>query len=395
MKLTVKQTVVDIDLHGKTERIIFDDDIPGFGIRVRAAGSRKWIFQYRVGSKQRRMVLGSATGVPLSLARKKAGELHARVQLGEDPAMDKDTARQSADETFGALAEQYLAARQSRWRSSTAYEARRQLVKLAKSLHRFPITAVSQKNISDLLDSLSGDVIRNRTRANLSAFFSWVIKKGIELPKGNVAAHTEKRKENSRTRVLSDSELRAIWGACRDDVFGAVVKVLILSGQRKSEIGLLRWDEVGDEQILLPGSRTKNRRDHVVPLSDAAKEILDKHRADGRVFVFGRYDSGAAGWNSAKLDLDARIAKASKELEHWTLHDLRRTVATGMAELGVQPHIIEAVLNHASGHKSGVAGIYNRATYDKEKREALSLWAEHVTALVEGRAAKVLPLKRA
>ena len=84
-----------------------------------------------------------------------------------------------------------------------------------------------------------------------------------------------------------------------------------------------------------------------------------------------------------------------KPLEHWTIHDLRRTVATGMAELGVQPHIIEALLNHVSGHKGGVAGIYNRATYDKEKREALNLWGEHVLSVIEGRGAKVLPLKRA
>jgi integrase len=101
------------------------------------------------------------------------------------------------------------------------------------------------------------------------------------------------------------------------------------------------------------------------------------------------------GYNIAKHELDARVAERGKPVTHWTLHDLRRTCATRMAELGVQPHIIGAVLNHVSGHKGGVAGIYNRATYDKEKREALNLWAEHVTALVEGRAAKVLPLKRA
>src|SRR5262249_6629475 len=213
--------------------------------------------------------------------------------------------------------------------------------------------------------------------------------------KGNIASYTEKRKENSRTRVLSDTELKAIWAACRDNGFGAIIRLLVLTGQRKSEIGSLRWDEVQDEQIVLPPQRTKNGRTHGVPLSDAAKAILDKFRSNHRTYVFGRYDSGFGGWNTAKSELDANIAKASKPIEHWTLHDLRRTAATRMADLGVQPYIIEAVLNHVSGHRAGVAGIYNRATYDKEKREALNLWAEHVLATVEGHAAKVLPLKRA
>jgi integrase len=394
MQFTVK-TTASIKLEGKTERIVFDGDIKGFGLRLREGGSRTWIYQYRIGSKQRRMVLGSAKSVPLSVARENAGRLEAKVKLGGDPAMDKETARRSADETFGVLVEQYLAARQSKWRPNTEREVRRHLTKYAKSLHRFPIAAVSQKNISDLLDNLNGDATRNRVRANLSTFFSWTIKKGIDLPRGNVASYTEKQKENSRTRVLSDNELRTIWRACRDDAFGAIVKLLLLTGQRKSEIGFLRWDEVHDEQIALPAARTKNKRDHVVPLSDDAKAILDKFRVDGRTHVFGRYDTGFGGWNTAKLELDARIAKAGKPLEHWTLYDLRRTAARRMADLGVQPHIVEAVLNHVSGHKAGVAGIYNRARYDKEKRAALNLWAEHVMALVEGRKAVVVPMKRA
>lgn len=145
----------------------------------------------------------------------------------------------------------------------------------------------------------------------------------------------------------------------------------------------------------MPAERTKNKRAHTISLSGAANGILKQISNEGRRYVFGRGDSGFGGWNWSKQQLDARIAKTDAPLAPWTLHDLRRTAATRMAELGVQPHIIEAVLNHASGHKSGVAGIYNRATYDKEKREALNLWAEHVMATVEGRKAKVLPLKRA
>ena len=169
----------------------------------------------------------------------------------------------------------------------------------------------------------------------------------------------------------------------------------MLTGQRANEIGALRWDEVSDEQILLPAQRTKNGRQHIVPLNDVAKDIFAKVSSKDRTYVFGRDDSGFQGWSKAKAKIDARTADGKKPLAHWTPHDLRRTVATRMAELGVQPHIVEAVLNHVSGHKSGVAGIYNRATYDKEKREALNFWAEHLLAVVEGRAATVVPLKRA
>jgi integrase len=153
---------------------------------------------------------------------------------------------------------------------------------------------------------------------------------------------------------------------------------------------LLRWDEVHDDQIILPGSQTKNGRTHVVPLTDQVQTILSRLRRDARQSVFGRRGGGFGDWPRGKAALDARIRK----VVGWTLHDIRRTVATRMAELGIQPHIIEAVLNHVSGHKGGVAGIYNRATYDKEKREALNLWAEHVLALVEGRAATIVPMKR-
>jgi integrase len=383
---------------GQKECIVFDEDIPGFGIRIREGGSRTWIFQYRVGSKQRRMVLGSASDAQLNLAdtRKIASKLHGRVALGEDPAMDKATAKRDAENTLRSLAEQYLESRKPSWRPGTYREVVRHLNLHARPLHRIPIASVSQNDIVRLLDDIarkSGGATANKTRANLCALMGWVIKRGIKLPEGNVASYTEKPvQEQPRERVLSDTELRAIWNGCLDDHYGTIIKLLLLTGCRANEIGRLRWDELHDEQIILPGARTKNKRAHVVPLSEPAKAIVARlHRRPDRVCVFGRrQDTGFSGWSAAKRELDSR-AKA----EHWTVHDLRRTVATRMVELGVQPHIVEAVLNHVSGHKSGVAGIYNRATYDKEKREALNLWAGHVMATAEGRAATVVPLKRA
>jgi integrase len=383
MRLTVKSVAALGLPRGKSDHIEFDADISGFGVRLRAGGSRTWIYQYRIGSKQRRMVLGSANSVPLALARENASQLEAKVRLGGDPAMVKETARRDADNTFGALVARYLESRKSEWRPRSEREVTRHLTLYAKPLHRLPITAVSQRDVADLLSGVAkdaGNVTSNRVRASMAAFLGWIIREGIRLPEGNVAAYTNKREERSRDRVLSDAELKTIWHACPANDYGAILKLLMLTGQRAGEIAALRWSEIHDDQIVLSAERTKNARTHVVPLSEPAKVILAAFTAKGRSCVFGRDNRGFCGWSTAKESIDARIA-----LAHWTPHDLRRTVATRMAELGVQPHVIEAVLNHVSGHKGGVAGIYNRATYDKEKREALNLWAEHFTALV-GRA---------
>jgi integrase len=381
MKLTIKK-IAELKLPaGSTDAVFWDDDVAGFGIRLREGGSRTWIYRYRIGSKQRSMKLGSATSIPLVVARKMASEQEAEVRLGGDPALKKETANLAADNTLGVLANQFLEARKSKWRPKSYKQYERHLLKYARPLHRLPITAVSQRNIANLLADItneSGEPTSNRLRSTLCSLFGWVIKEGIRLPEGNVASYTNKHEEKSRDRVLTDAELKTIWKACPESDFGAIIKLLILTGQRANEIGGLRWEEVYDEQIVLPSQRTKNKRTHIVPLSDPARTMLTPFRADGRAHVFGRVDSiGFDGWGYAKRNLDARVA-----LEHWTIHDIRRTVATRMAELGVQPHIIEAVLNHVSGHKGGIAGVYNRATYDKERRSALNLWAGHIMALV-------------
>jgi integrase len=387
MRLTVKAAVDTKLPPGIKDTVFWDDDIAGFGLRIREGGSRTWIYRYRIGRKQQRSIsLGSATSVPLSVARKNAGALEAKVKLGGDPALDKETARIEAENTVGSLVDQYLDARNPDWRPNSLRQIRRHLLVYAKPLHRLPITVVSQRNVAGLLNdvaSSSGHVSSNRLRASLTTFLGWVIRQGIELPKGNVASYTEARKEKSRERVLNNAEIRAIWRACRDDDHGNIVKLLLLTGQRAAEIGELRWGEIQDDQILLPSSRTKNKRPHAVPLSAPVRVILDRLRIIDRAFVFGRDDThGFQGWGVSKKRLDQRIAKAGAPLPHWTVHDLRRTAATGMAGLKIQPHIIEAVLNHVSGHKAGVAGIYNRAAYDEEKREALDRWARHVLAIV-------------
>jgi integrase len=165
-----------------------------------------------------------------------------------------------------------------------------------------------------------------------------------------------------------------------DNDYGKINKLLILTAQRRGEIGELRVAEINrkEQQIELSGERTKNSLPHIVPLSDAAMEILESIDMDGRTFVFGRNLSAPfSGYSKAKheLDLECKIAD-------WRLHDYRRTGSTRMGENGVLPHVVEAVLNHVSGSKGGVAGVYNKAMYLKEKREALNTLASFVMRVV-------------
>ena len=263
--------------------------------------------------------------------------------------------------------------------------------------------------LSDIAAS-SGPVAADRARAALSAFFSWAMREG--LANGNPVIGTNRASQGKqRDRVLSDAELREIWGALQDDQYGAIVRLLILTGQRREEIGGLLEQEVDfDRDMLkLPPERTKNSRPHDVPLTAPIRAILQAQpRRVRRHLLFGEGEGGFQGWGRAKRALDSRVLAARKAaakkagtdlrkikpMTGWRLHDVRRTVATRMADLGVQPHVIEALLNHVSGHKAGVAGVYNRSTYMAEKAAALALWAEHLMALVQGQSSSVVPMKR-
>jgi integrase len=398
MKLTPKSVATAALPAGKSDYVFWDDSIAGFGLRLRDGGARTYLYRYNIGTKQRSLSLGSASAVPLALARANAGELQAKVRLGADPAADKQRAQTEAGNTVGSLIDQYLDVRKDDWRHGTARQVRHHLLRHARPLHGLPIAALTLRDVAKLLNGIatnSGNVAHNRVRSSLEKFVGWTIQQGHSLPQGNVVSNTAKRPEKTRDRVLNDVELKAVWSNLNEDDYGAILKLLILCGQREAEIGGLRWDEIKDDRIELGRERTKNKRPHSVPLSDPARALIEQCRILGRTYVFGRDDrAGFKGWGPAKQRLLERIAAAGTNMAPWTVHDLRRSAATGMATLGVQPHIIEAVLNHVSGHRSGVAGIYNRATYDREKREALSRWAEHVLALVEDRTRTVVPMKR-
>jgi integrase len=388
---------------GKREVIYFDDDIPGFGFRLREGGSCSWVFQYKIGRKHRRITFGKYPAVDATKARDTAAELHAKVRLGHDPAGAKADAQARADETFETCVKQYLAWQQKRVRLSTYKENERHLLKNLAPLHGLRIVATDKRSIAAQLARLSteaGPVQANRTRASLSKFFNWCLREG--LADVNQAALTNRAAEKRRDLVLADDELAEIWRALPANDFGAILRLLILTGQRKREIADLRWPEIDFDRgvIVLPAQRTKNRREHTLPLSVAAAVILEKQvRREGRDLVFGTAGRGGFdSWGKAKSRLDRAIFETRKKkprpMQAWVIHDLRRAVATGMAELGVAPHVIEAVLNHVSGHKAGVAGIYNKATYQREKAAALALWADHIGSITQGTDRKIVPMRR-
>lgn len=196
--------------------------------------------------------------------------------------------------------------------------------------------------------------------------------------------------------MLSDAELAAMWRASGDDEYGRIIKLLILLGARRGEIGGLRFSELDADNgtWTLPSERSKNKHAHTLPLPAMAWDIIKAvPRVAHRDQLFGvSAAEGFTDWGCAKIALDDRVL--GKMTEPWTIHDIRRTVATKMADLGVQPHIIEAVLNHRGGHKRGVAGIYNRSSYDTQVRAALALWSDHIRALITGGERKVLAFNK-
>jgi integrase len=387
MRLT-KANVAKLSIpNGKSELLVFDEALAGFGVRLRYGGKRTWIAQYRLGSKQRRLSLGSTETVEPEEARKRARAALSKVQLGVDPQTEKSAARIQAAITVGGMIETYLSRRDGWLRPSFLADVRRYLRVHWSPLHEIPVQSVNRAIVAARLSEIAasnGRYSANRARAALSAFYSWAIGEGIanENPVSGTNKATE---EVSRDRVLSPEELRLAWQLAGSGDFGSIVRLLILTGQRREEVGGMLWSEVNLDAALwsIGPDRTKNGRPHDVPLSFAAMTIMRSLSRHGdRDFVFGSRNGPFQGWSNAKAALDARMAAAlnaeksdATKMPAWRLHDIRRTVATRLGDLGILPHVVEAILNHLSGHRAGVAGIYNRAVYSAEKRDALSRWS--------------------
>jgi integrase len=392
-------------------REIPDGALPGLYLIVQPGGGKSWAVRYRADGKPKKLTVGPYPRVPLTEAREAARTALRAVAEGRDPAGEKQAAKAepSATETmrFGAVAadyiERYAKPRNRSWRETESF-----LTRTLEATDRWQdrdIRTIGRKNVLNALDAVvarGATIHANRLFAALRRFFAWTVERGI-LEASPMAGLKPPSPEVSRDRVLSDGELIAAWKATEQIgyPFGPVVQLLILTGQRRSEVLKAEWREFDLEAATwtIPRSRAKNDRAHVVPLTPHAIEILRRLPHVGqrpRLLFTTTGETAFSGVSKATDRLQAiatSLLSESEEGTPWRLHDLRRTFASGCARLGVSVHVVEKTLNHTSGTHSGIVGIYQRHEYREERRRAMELWAAHLDGLLTGNA-KVVHLER-
>jgi integrase len=397
--------------------VIYDAQIPGFGIRVTDhctddnKGAFVLITRFPGSSNPAPRRIGDYPAMSLAKAREIAREWREDIGQGIDPKVKeadrlREEQRRRAD-TFAAVFGSYADDCLSTLRTGEA-------VKAAVRNHVFqhwgerPISQIRRADVNELIRALRKEapIGANRVLAYLKTFFGWAVDQ--ELIEASPAFAVKRpTKETRRDRVLTDSEIRAIWQACGElGAFGRAFKMMLATGQRRSEVGDMTWSEIDRAQGLwtLTRERTKADRAHEIPLSELAMSIIEECPKLGNfVFSSGRTSPARAGqassagplvgWGKAKANLDKlALAKAQAiatergedapgAFAAWHLHDLRRSMATGLARLGVDRVVIAKVLNHA---ESEVTAIYDRHRYDAEKRRALDLWGKRLAAIVDG-----------
>jgi integrase len=394
----------------KLDHVEWDDELPGFGVRLRKSThgeSKSWLIQYRVGLQQRRESLGDTRKIKLEDARKVARQRFAQAELGVDPAAEKAKARARAATTkltLGAVADRYLAVKADavklgRFSQTTYTAAVRYFTMHWAPLRDRPIDEIKRIEVAARLQELTANNGRSaagKARFILSALYFWAMGEGLVDANPTIATNNPEAGVLPRERVLSDSEIRTLWTALDDDDdfgdYARIVKLLVLTGCRRAEIGKLKWSEINleDGVLTIPGSRTKNRRTLTLTLPGPALDILRSIPHHDGPCIFGKPGHGFTSWGVFTKKLLRRLAAAGTPLPHWTLHDLRRTMRTGLSRLNIAPHICELAVNHVQPR---IVETYNKYRYETEVGAALAQWAEHVTAVVEGRKSKVVPLR--
>ena len=376
-KLLTTKTIDALKPPSKKRDEVRDVKSAGLVLRVSRTGTKVWYFTKRINREIYCIKIGEYPAVTLSEAREQAQCILHDIHLGKyakDSSDSPEDVIPTLEQAIDKFIELYAKPGNRTWKETRS--------KLGKFEHLYsrPITEIRKADIIKVLDDIvaCGTATRaNRVLAAIKKLMNWCVDRDyIEVsPIATLKAPT---KEEPRHRVLSPDEILKLWAWGKDTPypFGPFIQLLLLTGQRRGEVSGMRWSEVDFEQATwtLPAERVKNNTLHVVPLSTAAQEILKQlPRFQNSDYVFTTTGiSAISGFGKLKQRLEVVLGSNA---EDWRLHDLRRTVATNMAQLGIQPHIIEAVLNHKSGIVSGVAAVYNRHSYDTEKREALKKWA--------------------
>lgn len=381
-KATIAKLVCPPD---RDEVIFWDEEATGLGLRCYKSGRRVWLIQYRdANGRSRRVNLGLATSIDPATARQLAHGHIADIAKGANPAAEKREARQA--KTVAELVEAFLERARHDLRPTSYANIERHLRKNAKPLLGEPISAVTRAQVARLHQKIgaeSGKSHANRVIDTLGGMWNWGLKTGLIDGEANPAALIPRFMEKPRERVLTPRELALIWAHTGDGKsYSRIVRLLMLTGCRRQEIGGLRWSEINGDLVTIPSDRMKNGRVHEVPLSELAMAQLPERGQGACVFSKG---DGFRSWSKFADLLERRMCEAGDEIAPWTLHDLRRTLSTIAHEKGLgDPHVIEAVLAHV---QPGVAKTYNHASYRVQKRELLEKWAALISEIIGDHAA--------
>ncbi len=411
---------------GSARREVPDGHTRGLFYVLQPSGSASWAFRYRFAGRPKKLTLGPYPALDLRTARQMASEAAQTLARGDDPAAAKQEAKMAARtaaeeakhateperdlvETVATTFIERYAKKQTReksWRE-TERILEREVVDAWRGRR---LSAIKRADVHDLLDKIvdrGAPIAANRTLAALRRMCAWAVERGIveASPCEKVRAPAS---ETTRDRVLSDDEIRAAWSAFDSAgwPFGPLAQLLLLTGQRLREVGEAKWSEIDFEAKTwtIPKERAKNGVAHEVPLSEAALLVLatlphvDAGRRSAGFLFTTNGKTPVSGFSRAKDGFDKAMLAALRKTatargedpakvetpENWTLHDLRRTAASGMAGLGIAPHVVEAALNHKSGAIKGVAAVYNRYSYGAEKRAALEAWGRRLEEIVTG-----------
>jgi integrase len=369
----------------KRDMLVFDGEQRGLGVRITAGGGKTYLVQYNWHGQKRRIPLGSCGAVSLAKARDAVRAIMGDVARGIDPAAERKKARAHEALSLAALLSDWHALHLAGKRPRYASEAVRALRNAFSRYLDLPAANLSRATAVKTLDAMArkGSVsMAARTAAYGNAAYGWAVKRGaIE---GNPFLNLPVAPTLKRERVLTDDEIAGIWRATDGaGPFNGIVRLLLLTGQRREEVAGMTWAELSDDLSTwtIPASRAKNGATHIVPVSAPAQDLL-RNVPRFVELAFPGLRGTFNGFSKAKAALDARSG-----VTDWRLHDLRRTAATGLQRLGVRLEVTEQVLNHVSGSRAGIVGVYQRHDFAVEKRAALDAWGAHVLAVVEGRAA--------
>ena len=366
--------------------------VPGFALRVGVTGAKTYVLRYRFGTRQPRAVIGSAAVLSLSEARARARKLVDQIKAGLDPAEPGTGRRVRQRNTVASVVEEYLERHVRRNLKSATWTERLLKGDVVGAWGERPIQSITRADVVRLGDSIAdrgAGVMANRTLQLVHRFFAWCVKRSIvEI---NPAAGVDlPYKERPRDRTLTEAEIKSIWEAFEVMAwpFGMIGRMLLLTAARRSEVAGMSWSEIDFQKALwvVPAERVKNGVAHTLPLVPEAIAILEAcPRIAGSDLVFPSSRAGA-GAVSAFSGALARAHKLSAT-SGWSWHDLRRSVRSEMAKLGVLPHVGERVLAHVVG--SEVARVYDVHRYLPEMRRALELWGAELARITTGSETKV------